>query len=63
MNTNNLIGAGNPPIDFVDVSSKIVKKLRFKDNAPKWRKACKGLNIFGIRSNKRCSAKGKEVIY
>ena len=59
---NNLIGSA-PPIDFVDVSSKIVKKLNFSKNAPRWRKACKGLNIFGICPNKRCSANGKEVIY
>ena len=60
---NNLIGAGSPPIDFVDVSSKIVKKLNFSKDAPRWREVCKGLNIFGICPNKKCSANGKEVIY
>ena len=42
-----IIGAGGPAIDFVD----------------EWREVCKGLNIFGICSNKNCIAKGKEVIY
>ena len=60
---NNLIGAGSPPIDFVDVSSKIVKKLNFSKDAPRWIKVCKGLNIFGICTNKKCTANGKEVIY
>jgi len=60
---NNLIGAGSPPIDFVDVSSQIVNKLNFSKNAPRWREVCKGLNIFGICPNKNCTANGKEVIY
>ena len=63
IDNNNVIGAGGPAIDFVDVSSKIVKKLEFSKDAPKWREVCKGLNIFGICSNKNCIAKGKEVIY
>jgi len=60
---HNLIGAGSPPIDFIDISSKIVNKLNFNKNAPKWREVCKGLNIFGICPNKKCTANGKEVIY
>ena len=60
---HNLIGAGSPPIDFVDVSSQIVNKLNFSKNAPRWREVCKGLNIFGICPNKNCTANGKEVIY
>ena len=39
---NNIIGAGGPVINFVDVSSNIVKKLEFSEDDPKWREVCKG---------------------
>ena len=52
-----------PAIDFADVPKNKVKYLKFSDNAPKWRKVCAGLNIFGICKNEKCEAFKKEVIY
>ena len=60
---NNIIGAGPPLLDFVDVSSGKIKKLVFSDKAPIWRKVSKGLNIFGICNNSKCKAWKKEVVY
>ena len=60
---DNLIGAGGPMLDFVDVSSGKVMKLHFSNKAPVWRKVDKGLNIFGICNNSKCKAYKKEVVY
>ena len=40
-----------------------MKKLKFSKNAPDWRKATIGLNLFGKCINKKCKAFDKEVIY
>ena len=60
---DNIIGAGYPLLDFVDVSSGKIKKLEFSNKAPIWRRVSKGLNIFGICNNSKCKAWKKEVVY
>ena len=59
----NLIGAGGPLIDFVDVSNGNTRKLVISHNAPRWREIGKGLNIFGICQNPKCDSWKKEVVY
>ena len=61
--TKSIIGGGPGLIDFVDVSTGKIKSLEFSENAPKWRKVSKGLNIFGICNNPKCEAFKKEVVY
>ena len=59
-------GGPRPPFDFVDVTSnkiKLKKVTYARDPSKLHRKVKKGLNIFGICQNKKCGAKGKEVIY
>ena len=61
-----LIGAGQyfGWIDFVDMTSGKVKKLKVSSSGGKeWRVIRRGLNIFGICEYEECKAKGKEVIY
>ena len=49
---------------FADIRTGKIKKLKFSENAPKWRYIKKGLNIFGIcDKNKECEAYKKEVIH
>lgn len=48
---------------FVDFDKNKTKKLKFSENAPKWRRVEKGLNLFGKCIHKECIAYGKEVIY
>ena len=62
VNVFGLMGYGFP-FGFVDVSNGKVKSLEFSENALKWRKVNRGLNIFGICKNKNCEANGKEVVY
>ena len=50
-------------IDFVDVSSGKIKRLKFDNKAPSWRAVNEGLNIFGICNNSKCKAFKKEVVY
>ena len=63
LDQSNIIGAGFPMLDFVDVSSGKVMKLDFSNKAPVWRKVDEGLNIFGICNNSKCKAYKKEVVY
>jgi hypothetical protein len=64
LSPNGLKGQGGyPMIDFVDVSSGKIKRLKFDKKAPSWRAVNKGLNIFGICNNSKCKAFKKEVVY
>ena len=54
---------GGVPIDFADLSKGKTKELKFDNNAPEWRKAQEGLNIFGICCNPECKAYKKEVVF
>ena len=47
---------------FSDVSKNKTKELTFSKNAPSYRKATKGINIFGICKFKKCLAYQKEVV-
>ena len=47
---------------FSDVSKNKTKEIGFSKNAPSYRKACKGINIFGICHCKKCIAYKKEVV-
>ena len=49
-------GGHFPEIDFVDISSGKIKRLKFSENAPIWREVKEGLNIFGICENSKCKA-------
>lgn len=60
----NIKGAGGLGyIDFVDVKSGKIKKLKFDPKAPNWRRVTIGLNIFGFCKNSECKPFEKEVIY
>ena len=56
------IKGGGYPMLFSDVSKNKTKEIFFSKNAPLYRKACKGINIFGICHCKMCKAYKKEVI-
>lgn len=59
-----IYGSGAMTLEFIDVDENTkVKKLKFSKNAPDWRKATIGLNLFGKCINKKCKAFDKEVIY
>lgn len=53
---------GGCPMLFSDVSKNKTKEIGFSKNAPLYRKACKGINIFGICHCKMCNAYKKEVV-
>lgn len=57
-----ICGAGHP-IEFPDISKGKTKELKFSKNAPKWRTAQEGLNIFGICCNPECKVYKKEVVF
>ena len=59
--TTQLIGAGPKMMEFIDVSSGIIKRLEFSQKAPIWRKVSKGLNIFGICENSM--ERGSNLLY
>ena len=61
--TTKLIGAGPKMMEFIDVSSGIIKRLEFSEKTQIWRKVSKGWNIFGIWENSKCKAWKEEVIY
>lgn len=56
------IKGGGCPMLFSDVSKNKTKEIGFSKNAPSYRKACKGINIFGICHCKKCIAYKKEVV-
>lgn len=58
-----MIREKGPPVDFIDPETASVKSLKFSKNAPEWRKAIPGLNLFGICQNKECMAFQKEIIH
>ena len=56
----NLGGGG--PMNFTDVSKGNTIDLDFSSDAPSYRTAGKGINIFGICKCKNCKSKGNEVV-
>ena len=60
-----LLGSGdiNFPLEFADVEKGLIQNLNFSDNAPRWRVAIEGLNLFGLCENPNCQAFKKEVIH
>ena len=54
---------GAPSMKFADISKEKIKYLKFSKDAPKYRRATVGLNIFGTCQNKKCEAYKKEVVY
>ena len=58
-------GAGDlVGLEFVNLEGgSKAKILKFSKNAPKWRKVCEGLNLFGKCIYNKCKAFKKEVIY
>ena len=60
-----LRGAGGlVGLEFVNLEGgSKAKVLKFSRNAPKWRKVCEGLNLFGKCIYNQCKAFKKEVIY
>jgi hypothetical protein len=58
-------GAGGfAGLEFVNLGKDSnAKVLKFSNNAPKWRKVCEGLNLFGKCIYSKCQAFKKEVIY
>ena len=51
-------------LEFVNLEGgSKAKVLKFSTNAPKWRKVCEGLNLFGKCNYNKCEAYKKEVIY
>ena len=56
------VKGGGCPMLFSDVSKNKTKEIGFSKNAPSYRKACKGINIFGICHCKICKAYKKEVV-
>ena len=59
--TKGIKGRGYPML-FSDVSKNKTKEIGFSKKAPSYRKACKGINIFGICHCKKCIAYKKEVV-
>ena len=47
---------------FSDVSKNKTKEIGFSKDAPSYREASKGINIFGICHCKKCDAYNKEVV-
>ena len=58
----NRIKGGGCPMMFSDVSKNKTKEISFSKSAPSYRKAGKGINIFGICHCKKCKAFNKEVV-
>lgn len=56
------IKGGGCPMMFSDVSKNKTKEIFFSKSAPSYRKAGKGINIFGICHCKKCKAFNKEVV-
>ena len=62
VSTDGIKGGGGPPMLFTDVSKNKTREIKFSKNAPSYRKASKGINIFGICNCKNCKAYKKEVV-
>ena len=58
-----LRGRGLSGLEFVDLEKSKTKILEFSINAPIWRKACEGLNLFGNCIYQYCEAFNNEVIF
>ena len=56
------IKGGGYPMMFSDVSKNKTKEIFFSKSAPSYRKAGKGINIFGICPRRKCKAFNKEVV-
>lgn len=56
------IKGGGYPMMFSDVSKNKTKEIFLSKSAPSYRKAGKGINIFGICHCKKCKAYNKEVV-
>ena len=50
-------------LEFVNLENSKSKILKFSKNAPKWRKVCEGLNLFGKCIYGYCKAFNNEVIF
>ena len=59
--TKGIKGAGCAML-FTDLSKNKTKEIGFSKNAPSYRRATKGINIFGICNCKKCKAYKKEVV-
>ena len=59
--SNQMRGSGCPMM-FSDVSKNKTKEIFFSKSFPSYRKAGKGINIFGICHCKKCKAFNKEVV-
>ena len=58
-----VIGAGETPILFTDVSKNKTKEMkRSSKRGPRYREATKGINIIGICNYKKCKVYKKQVI-
>jgi len=61
VSTKGIKGAGCAML-FTDLSKNKTKEIGFSKNAPSYRRATKGINIFGICNCKKCKAYKKEVV-
>ena len=57
-----LVKGGVGMFSFVDLRKEKVIKIKFSENAPKYRIVESGLNILGLCTNKKCESEGNEVI-
>ena len=60
--TSNERSQGGGPMNFTDVSKKHIVNLGFSPDAPDYRTAKKGINIFGICKSENCETKKNEVV-
>ena len=56
------VNGGGLAMEFTDVSKNNILELGFSEDAPSYRAACQGINIFGDCHCKKCSAYKKEVV-
>ena len=56
-------GGGLSGLEFVNLENSKSKILKLSKNAPKWRKVCEGLNLFGNCIYEYCEAFNNEVIF
>ena len=49
-------------LNFIDVSKNKIKELESSEYGPSYRRAYKGINLFGICQFKKCLAFNKEVV-
>ena len=60
--TSNERSEGGGPTSFTDVSKKHTINIGYSSEAPNYRTAVHGINIFGIYKTENCVTKGNEVI-